>query len=174
MADYYVDNNSTIYASAREQIGDTQSGLPTGNAMHVSLGLSDLTDLSGQSSIYVNKITFQLTGFQPNGGTTDYMLGHFLCGIIPTDKLGTEFSDYDHFQDIKGWPLKASKKFFGNTSGHNNASDTPQNLRTSFTYSPRSSLLINREQSIIMTVRNDYGDELYGVMSIDLVGRRGD
>ena len=58
MADYYVDNNSTIYASAREQIGDTQSGLPTGNAMHVSLGLSDLTDLSGQSSIYVNKITW--------------------------------------------------------------------------------------------------------------------
>lgn len=169
--DLYVDNNKTIYASKDLQI----SALAVGTTQHLHLGLSEFTELPGQSTIFVNKINFSLTGFQPQGGTTDYVLGHFICGIVPTDLLTSNtFKDYSDFQDFKAWPIKGSKKYFGNTSGHGSVTDTPQNLRMSFTYSPKSSLLLNRDQSIIMTIRNDYGDEIYGVAAIDLIARRGD
>lgn len=169
--DIYFDNNSTIYASKDERI----SGLAVGNSEFVELGLGEFVEIPGQSTIYINKVNFTLTGFQPNGGSTDYILGHFTCGIVPTSEVGTtDFEDYRDFQDFKAWPIKGSKKYFGNTSGHPAVSDTPQNLRMSFTYTPKTALLLNRSQSIIMTIRNDYGDELYGVAAIDLVARRGD
>ena len=169
--DVYFDNNSTIYASKDTRL----SALAVGTSDIVSLGLGEFVELPGQSTMFVNKINFTLTGFQPQGGTTDYVLGHIICGIVPTSEVGvTDFKDYSDFQDLKAWPIKNSKKYFGNTSGHGSVTDTPQNLRMSFTYTPKSALLLNRSQSIIMTICNDYGDEIYGVAAIDLTARRGD
>ncbi len=171
--DLYVDNNSTLYAS--KDLFFT-NGIPVGAHETLDLGLDEFqTELPGQSTIFINKVHFTLTGFQPNGGSTDYMLGHIICGIVPQDQLtaGTNFTDYRDFQDFKSWPIKGSKKYFGNTSGHGQASDTPQNLRMSFTYTPKKALLLNRSQTIIMTIKNDHGDEFYGVAAIDLIARRG-
>ena len=172
--DYYYDVNDTIYATS--SIG--AAGITAGSTYQLDLGLQDLTDLSGQSSIFVNKVRFKVIGTSLNGTSTgpEYSYGHMVCGVVPSDLLNTDFDLLSVFQDYKAWPMKMGKDFFYQRMGPHasNDSNMQNGFRMSYTFSPRKALLLNREQSIVMCISNSYGNNIEFNASITGQFKRGD
>lgn len=165
--DYYYDVNETIYAT-----DSGVSSLVAGSTTQRDLGLQDLTDLSGQSTIFVNKVRFNVIGtlVKGTGLGQDYAYGHMLCGVIPSDLVNTDFDLFSSYQDYKAWPLKMGKHFY-----FQKENDIMNNgFRMSFTYTPRKALLLNREQSIVLCVTNELGMNCQFHASINLQAKRGD
>lgn len=166
--DYYYDNNETIYASSSTAASTTVSG----STNQIDLGLQDLTDLSGQSTVFVNKVRFKVIGVALNGTGTgqDYSYGHMVCGVIPADLVNTDFDLFEGYQDYKGWPLKMGKDFYYQRSdGFMN-----NGFRMSFTFTPRKALLLNREQILVLCISNAFGNNIQYTASITAQFKRGD
>ena len=166
--DYYYDVNETIYASSSIGAATTLAG----STYQLDLGLQDLTDLSGQSSVFVNKVRFKVIGTALNGTGTgaDYSYGHMVCGVIPSDLLNTDFDIFSMFQDYKAWPLKMGKDFYyQRTDGFMN-----NGFRMSYTFRPRKALLLNREQSLVLALTNVFGNNIEHNSSITAQFKRGD
>jgi len=165
MADYYIDDNETIYAS---DVDYTSTN--TGLSDYVTLGLSDLTELPGQSTWFINKIHFQYRGFVQTPNSEGY--GHVLAGVVRRDiTAATAYDNYSDFQDVKGFPLKGTKKYFWYVMDPANFGSV---ISVSSTWTPRKALLLNREQDIIFTVKNTLGSSLQGILSIIVQAKRGD
>lgn len=166
--DYYYDVNETVYASS--SIG--AATITSGGTYQLDLGLQDLTDLSGQSTIFVNKVRFKVMGTALNGTGTGqgYSYGDMVCGIIPSDLLNTDFDLLSMYQDYKAWPLKMGKDFYyQRTDGFMNSG-----FRMSYTYSPRKALLLNREQSLVLCLTDRFGENIQFNASITAQFKRGD
>jgi len=164
MADYYVDNNKTIYATQRA----FTPALSGGNGFRTYLGLQDLTDLSGQSTIFVNWVRFEWSGHASQGGVGE-SYGSTFAGILPYDIASDALShqqrkELDTFQDVKGWPIKNSKRFYYSYTGSNENSNNAS--KTIFTYNPKNALVLNREQALFFIVYNEYGQDISGLLSI--------
>jgi len=163
--DYYYDNNETIYASS--------SGVVTsasGSTVQTSLGLEDLTDLSGQSTVFVNKVRFKCIGTIEEGtASQDYSYGHMVCGVIPADLVNTDFDLLSVYQDYRAWPLKMGKDFYFQRENTMNTG-----FRMSVTFTPRKALLLNREQLLVMCFTNGFGLTVQHYDSITAQFKRGD
>jgi len=151
---YYYDNNKTIYAAAREYQSAVAAGGPS---VQLDLGLANCADLSGQSTVYVNKVMVTVQGYGHLGGV-NHGYGALTVGVVPTDLAGgTMFEGYSSFQDVKGWPLKNGQKYYSVWCSTSAAGSDQNRIALSYTYSPRKTLVLNREQSIIANVHNIYG-----------------
>ncbi|AXH78486.1 MAG: hypothetical protein [Circular genetic element sp.] len=168
--DYYVDNNGRIQVC----VDQLDTSVSVGGYHRIHLALSNLTDLTGQSTVFVNKLKFSMNTISPSGGSTDYFVGHILAGIIPLDMAGSNFDTLVDYKNVKGWPIPMSKQYIINSSGHPGASDVPFVGRLSQTYTPKSTLLINREQAIQLSFKNDYGDNQQVNLSIQASLARGE
>ncbi len=164
--DYYYDNNETIYATSGGVVTEASGGVT-----QTTLGLEDLTDLSGQSTVFVNKVRFKVVGtIEPGTGTgQDYSYGHMVCGVIPADLKNTDFDVLSIFQDYRAWPLKMGKDFYFQREETMNAG-----FRMSFTYTPRKALLLNREQLLTLCITNAFGLNIQCYPTITAQFKRGD
>ena len=151
--DIWFGTNDIIYSQNRT----INSSLNSGASMKLDFGLSDMAELPGQSSIYVNKLHFKLTIFMEDPDNTTYQEGKFAAGIVPRDAVGSGFETVKDFQDYMAWPLKGVGGY-NMTSPGNFTGNGVSNF--SFTYSPRKALLINREQNIIFTYTSNSGPEV--------------
>jgi hypothetical protein len=167
ITNFYVDNNETIYA-----FYSSYANLGAGTSKQISQGLSDVGELPGQSTWFVNKIHFGFHGYWDIAvGTSPESYCYFQGGVIPRDLSGaTNFSDLSDYQTIKGWPLKGINGLVCKPSEvQHNA------LSFSRTYSPRKALLLNREQNINWVVLNGAGArDLKGYLWVNMQMKRGD
>ena len=170
--DYYVDNNGRIQVS----VDQLDTSVTVGQHHRIHFALKNLTDLSGQSTVFVNKVNFKVEVYSPNGGSTDYMVGHMLAGVIPEDLVSTNFSALQDYKTVKGWPIPMTKKYILNSSGHLPSSAAGSGFvgRMTHTYTPKSTLLVNREQAIQLCFKNDFGDEQRVSLSMQLSLARGE
>ena len=165
MVDYYVDDNETIYCSDYAYHASTASG----TSDQQSLGLSDLAELPGQSTWFINKVVF---AYQGNCTGASDGRGHFIAGVVRRDLVaGTNFDNYTDFQDVKGFPMKGSKKFFYYTTDPLSSKNAVNYVHT---WTPRKALLLNREQDIVLCIKNHAGSDLSGILSIIIQAKRGD
>lgn len=167
MAQYYVDNNKQIYVTRRSFSTQTSAN----QAMKNSLTIDDLTDLSGQSTVFVNWLRFEFQGTAETGGLGE-SYGHMICGIVPYSAKTTDFEWYGDFQTYKGWPLKNGVRFFHAYTG--NVGNSGNRIRMVYTFRPKKVLVINRKQAIIWQVWNEYGQPITGLMSLVAQLKRGD
>ncbi len=172
MTDYYVDNNKTIYATARV----FNNGIVAGGAFRTYIGLQDLADLAGQSTVFVNWVRFEWQGHATNGGVGE-SYGHSVAGILPYDvaaaaAAATDYNKYEDFQEVKGWPIKNSRREYYSYTG--SSGNSLNSSKTIFTYNPKNALLINREQALYFAIFNEYGQDISGVISITCQLKRGD
>ena len=58
--DTYFDLNETVYCTAKANDNSVSSA----SSIILTYGLSDLAELPGQSTWFVNKLQFQIQGFQ--------------------------------------------------------------------------------------------------------------
>ena len=103
--DRYIDNNETIYFSESEY-----NSISAGTSLETKLSLRDIPELSGQSTIFINKIRFQVEGVCLSGSPGNSR-GHMVCGIGPYG-TSTVFDELEKYQQVKGWPLKMAKRFY--------------------------------------------------------------
>ncbi len=170
--DSYVDDSGSIRFSV-----DEQSNLLVSQTKQIEFNLGQITALPREPTVYINKLRFKLHTASVNGGSSDYFVGHIMAGIVPTAMIGTSsgiFKDYVDFQTVKGWPIPMSKQYVLNTSGHSGQPDTPWVGKLSQTYSPKSTLLMNAEQTVVLSFTNDFGDEQDYILTIDGTLRRTD
>lgn len=165
MADYYVDNNDTIYASVKTFTNGTIAGSNT----QTQLELDDIPIVSGQSSVFVNSLRIQFQGTAASGGVGE-SYGWLMAGIVPADS-GLVFDQFIDFQDIKGWPIKGSKKYYHAYTG--DTANSGNRINLIHTYKPRRSLLINRNQKILISIYNSYGQNITGLLSMVAQFKRG-
>lgn len=181
--DYYVDDNETIYVSQTNNFSNVSPASWTANNYtHISLqDLTALADLSGQSTVFVNKVVFkfQLQGNFGTGSPLTYGSGDFIAGIVPYDLLGTdEFFTLASFQDVKGWPIKGSRGYYFvsplDNMGASQDGLSDQWFRFQLTYKPRKALLINRNQAIVFSWKGYSGVSVTGNTNISATLKRGD
>ena len=102
ITNFYVDNNETVYA-----FYSTYVNLGSGASHQASQGLSDVGELPGQSTWFVNKLHFGFHGYWDlTVGTQPDSYCYFQGGVIPRDLSGTNHVDLSDYQTLKGWPLK--------------------------------------------------------------------
>ena len=168
--DTYFDLNETVYCTAKANDNSVSST----SSIILTYGLSDLAELPGQSTWFVNKLQFQIFGFQNiDGSATGPTEGFFMASIVPRDLVASmTFAELADLQDYKAWPLKGC---FGWT--YCQAADVnPVNNKFSATrtYSPRKALVLNREQNIVLNWKNRSGPDSNLHMAINGQFKRGD
>lgn len=176
MANWYVDNNETIYAY--ESLSTASLGVS--NSVYTTLGLADLTDLSGQSTWLINRIRFYVKVFSDNAGSAqqETTYGFALGGIAPVGTTGLDrVSDY---QEVKGWPLKGVDHYLftqvcAAVDDPSNASTkTMQSFSKTWTPSRRNHLALNRGQEVVWNFRHISGNPIQSVFqSVFIEARRG-
>ena len=169
LADYYVDNNETIYASVRLFSPSTAAS----QHMHTYLDIGSLLTLTGQSTVFVNWLRFEFQGTVSNGGV-GYSYGSMLSGIVPlsVSSASNPRPDYVDYEDVKGWPFKNSKKMYYAYAG--DTANSGNMIRMVHTFKPRKALLMNRQQAIITTFENNHGQAVKGLLTITAQLKRGD
>ncbi len=178
---YYYDENKTIYANS----SDLELAVAAGASANVTLGLDDLTELSGQSTILINRIHFQVTMYVdftvlPDSLVTATVLGGITpAGFINPTGTPSNLANLSDYQEIKGWPLKGVQRFL-TCRQPNHGSPTPATnslIKASFskTWTPsrKNALALNRGQEIVLNVQTNHQEADYSVNMI-LEARRGE
>lgn len=162
----YFDNNETIYCEIYGYDSTTSTDI------NLTFGLSDLAELPGQSTWFINKIQFMVAGYTDltSPGTSD-TVGRFNAGIIPRDQAGGNFNTIDDYQDYRAWPLKGT---IGHTFHQGDSNPAHNRFSASRTYTPRKALVLNREQNIMWTWSKISGPTNVCLLGIVLQGKRGD
>jgi len=184
---WYIDDNETIYVSDYKKF----EGFDGGDDFNLTFGLPDIGPLSGQSTVFINKLEFKLSSWlKPEGTTSSQPASVFaLCGIAPYDYLNSSenptnklerLSDY---QEVKGWPLKGcfgwsnyAREYGSISGGASNWQGVLSNCSWSRTYRPRKALLISRLQAVVFNIQNTFNTAgtLHGWMSVTAQLKRGD
>jgi len=179
MAEMYVDENKTIYAYDSKR----QLGVASGSSANITLGLDDLTDLSGQSTIIINRIHFLVTAFIDSTVIPSTVSAFFaLGGIAPAGFVSasggvSNLGNVSDYQEVKGWPLKGVQKY--GVARQDALAPVEQGLITkssfskTWTPSRKNALALNRGQEIVLNVRSAYSEWDY-FLSIILEARRGE
>lgn len=175
----YVDENKTIYAYNSSRV----PGVSSGSSANLTLGLDDLTDLSGQSTIIINRIHFLVTGFVDSTVAPGTVSAFFaLAGVAPAGYVSpspgiSNLGNVSDYQEVKGWPLKGAHKY--GVARQQGATNPEQGaiVKASFskTWTPsrKNSLALNRGQEIVLNARSAYSEWDY-FLSIILEARRGE
>lgn len=176
MVSYYVDENKTIYA----HVSDKETSVVAGDSANVTLGLADLLDLTGQSTIIVNRIHFGVICFVNSAvpiyqTATAFVLGGIVPVGYPSPTGGaSNVANFGDYQEIKGWPLKGvSKTLSAMPSGQTYANSIERtSYHKTWTPSRKNALALNRGQEIVLNVQTNH-ETLNYVLSINLEARRG-
>lgn len=179
--DYYIDDNETIYATVA--LAGATASVGTGD--NITFSIDDLTELSGQSTVYVNMVKFRFDAYNSNRADVSESMVYCVGGIVPDGTI----SDYNNglprltdYQQIKGWPLKGCFGYASIGRGSSAAAgyqNTGNYQKVSFqkTYRPRKALLISRLQVItfnVSLISNFSGENADGLLSMELQLKRGD
>ncbi len=179
MAEYYVDENETIYA----YVSDRELGVNQGSSANVTLGLDDLTDLSGQSTIIINRVHFSVTGFVDTTVAANSVSAFFACaGVAPAGYVSatggvSNLGNVSDYQEVKGWPLKGAHRYaVAKQDFFHPTFPQTQLIKASFTKtwtpSKKNALALNRGQELVLNARSAYNEWDY-FLSIVLEARRG-
>ena len=168
MVDYYYDVNDQVYFADREfNLNITQN---TGRGL--AIGLGDLPELPGQSSLFINKVRFQFEGWGNTGGVA-YSYGHMVAGVIPKDLAVNDFKYLQDFQDFMAWPMGRNGVGYRYYLSHsNNGGNSADKINLVYTYTPKKALLLNREQDLMVGIFNDAGTNIGGLLSIVVQAKR--
>lgn len=145
MANFYVDDNSTIHAEQSET--GTIAG---GSTDEIGLSLADITT-STASTWLINRIKFSLQAYIDPSNVDPGGVLRLLTGVKPRSYT-TDINSLDDFQEIKGWPFKDS--FYQFQRANSNITGMPSQpavLYFSKTYVPKEHLALNRFQDVIMS-----------------------
>lgn len=168
MVDYWYGNNDLIYASDSTYFQQYSSG----SYNKIFIGLEDLTELPGQSTMFVNKVHFRAEGEVVAGGLAGQSDGHMLAGVVPRDLVNSvDFDSLVDYQNYQAWPLKMSQKFY--CSFASDPGNSINKISLSYTYTPRKALVLNREQVLVLGFHNDSGDDVSYMLSMFLQAKRG-
>lgn len=179
MAEYYVDENKTIYA----YVSDRETGVAQGSSANVTLGLDDLIDLSGQSTIIINRVHFSVTGFVDSTVTPNSVSAFFACaGVAPAGYISptggvSNLGNVSDYQEVKGWPLKGAHRY--GVAKQDPLAPVEQSILTkasftkTWTPSKKNALALNRGQELVLNARSAYNEWDY-FLSIVLEARRGE
>ena len=110
--DYYIDDNETIYASVI-LAGATASA---GTGDNITFSIDDLTELSGQSTVYVNMVKFRFDAYNENRADVSKSIAYCVAGIVPVGTIpdfNNGLAKLEDYQQIKGWPLKGCYGYEG-------------------------------------------------------------
>jgi hypothetical protein len=171
---WYIDNNKTIYYSDQDYFSNLAAG-----TFKLTAGLSDITDLPGQSTWIVNKIKMGVHfNVDVDVSFAGACYGSTLAGIMPRGNT-TIFNVLNDYLDVKGWPLKGSFRswHYMNMDSGLPAPSTLLALNRrdiTITYSPRKTLVLNREQDINWSLNNDSSVDVSGKTWIYIEARRGE
>ena len=179
--DYYIDDNETIYASVI-LAGATASA---GTGDNITFSIDDLTELSGQSTVYVNMVKFRFDAYNENRADVSKSIAYCVAGIVPVGTIpdfNNGLAKLEDYQQIKGWPLKGCYGYATMGRGSSSAAgyqNTGNYQKVSFqkTYRPRKALLISRLQMITFNaslVPNFSGENAEGYLSMELQLKRGE
>lgn len=172
----YVDNNDKIYFTDFKAFDQIKQ-----SAAQLSLGLEDAHSLPGQSTWIINKVKFNVQVYT-DYDTTDmanFPYGTGMIGICPYG-ITTTLSTVEDYQDIRGWPLAETWRSWSIPAPVSSTGSTSEYMlpmmRTSFsgTYTPKSTLALNRQQMFMMNVKNLGDNDCYGFMSLFISARRGE
>jgi len=169
--DSYVDPTTKVIQASNWTY---QQSRLAGENMHTWLGPQDVPHITGTSEVFVNKVRFEFQGSVHIGGLYE-SYGFMVAGILPYDIAssvsGTPviWSDYD---DLKGWPINMGKRFYYALA--QTANNSNNGIRMILTYSPRKSLILNREQALFVMVYNHYGQPIDGHLSVSASFKRGE
>jgi hypothetical protein len=165
MVTSYIDNNKTIYTQDKS----LNINITAGSYVNLSLGLQDIPQLSGQSTVYVNKVFAKFKGYAHSGGANQ-SYGSFTVGVVPEDIRNLPWTGLASFMDYQAFPLKNGSNYWWAYSG--DAGNPINTVSSSFTYSPRKTLVINREQVIVANINHLYGVNVTGLLSLRLQLKR--
>ena len=160
----YIDLNDTIYSFAT-----SSPATPAGSSDEIYFGLADIGEAPATQSWFINKVVCRYTGYSDTAGPATDTILQFNSGVIMRDLAGVEeFSELSDFQDFRAWPFKGAIRsiMIQNIVQHNQTSYT-------FTYSPRKTLVLNREQNIIFSLKNVSGNAMQGRFNLYIQGKRG-
>lgn len=172
----YVDTNQTIYVTDRFS-GNTVLG----STLQMEWGLADMNELSGQSTLFINKVRFRIEGYVEENGINDSPVElRYQSGVTQRD-LSVTYTSIKDFQDYKAWPLKNG---YGHLYPHspkwdsgvvNDPGSPSSKFVKSFTYTPRKALLLNREQNLVLSLRNNSGGcPVNTLLSMEIQCKRGE
>lgn len=182
--DYYIDDNETIYVHVEESsatVNDT-------SGFNITFDLSMISELSGQSTVFLNSARFGVNGWNKDTATTSDVILYAVAGIVPVDYItssATGLPTLSDYQEVKGWPLKGC---YGTpTVGRGRDSDVlPADWqgavgRVTWTksYKPRAALLISRLQAVTLcashTQQGGFSSADWdGALTMDFQLKRGD
>ncbi len=165
MAELYFDNlHKQLYAYEF-----STENTPGTNEDQIELGLSDLSELPGQSTWYIRSILFKATGYASLAGTTPHSILSFNGGVVSRDISSTSYPSPKSLQDVAGWPLKG-------VYTEMLVENTPQGNRYSYQklWKPSKNLTLNREQDILFNIRSFFGADLTTRMLIFVHAERGE
>lgn len=182
--DYYIDDNETIYVHVAEDsatVNDVQG-------FNITFDMSMLTELSGQSTVFLNHARFSMNGRNSSADDTANVVLYNVAGIVPEGTItssSTGFNSLSDYQQVKGWPLKGC--YGSSTRGRGRDSTVAADMWQGVgqfvvwtrSYKPRSSLLISRLQVLTLNCglspQIGFGSgDWKGTISMDLQLKRGD
>lgn len=165
---YFRPTGDLIYC----QLKDFTTNVASGSTTQLTYGLSDLAELPGQSTWFVNKLWLTIHGFiELDGVATGPTHGRFMAGVVPRDIVGAgSFNDLADFQDYIAWPLKG---MFGYTLCQGDDNPPRNAFSVSRTYTPKKALVLNREQNLTWAWYHDSGPDVTLLMSLNGQFKRG-
>lgn len=152
---WYGNENNLIYASYQKD--DTL--VASGDDVGFSFGLTDFTELPATSHMFLNRIRFHIKVWTIPGGLS-YVEGSWIGLICPRDLAGNSFSDLNDAQDYYAWPLRDMYGFTLNQGDPTSTQPAVSQTTMTKTYSPRKSLVLNREQIIYFNWHHESGPDV--------------
>lgn len=175
MADLYFDNlHKQLYAVMR-----SEHTTPGGSEDYITVGLSDFGELPGQSTWYIRSVRFKIQGYADTGSTVNTTL-RINGGVVTRDLATGPFPELADFQDVAGWPLKGVYDEIHIPSQQYGSPPTSSwffpNNRFSWTktYKPSKNLTLNREQNLILSMKNIAGEDVSSNFMMYIHAERGD
>ncbi len=181
--DYYIDDNETIYVHVAEDsatVNDVQG-------FNITFDMSMLSELSGQSTVFLNHARFSMNGRNSSADSTANCVVYNVAGIVPEGTItgfGNGFSSLEDYQQVKGWPLKGCFGTATRGRGRDSTVDATlwqgvgQSVVWTRSYKPRSSLLLSRLQVLTLNCglspqAGFTSGDWKGTISMDLQLKRG-
>ncbi len=181
--DYYIDDNETIYV----HVAEDSAAVTDVQGFNITFDMSMLSELSGQSTVFLNHARFSMNGRNSNADDVNNCVVYNVAGIVPEGTISgfsNGFNTLEDYQQVKGWPLKGCFGTATRGRGRDStvAADMWQGVGQSVvwtrSYKPRSSLLLSRLQVLTLNCglspQGGFSSASWkGTISMDLQLKRG-
>ena len=163
--DFYIDDSGLIFA---ESNASHLTG-PAGSDA-IDLSISDAPALSTMSTWLINRIKFQVSSLLTSVAVPGTFAELDILGGVMQSGVSGLITDFEDYQDIKGWPIKGAK-------GYMLAFDNPQQMYRSWSYtwtpSRGNHLALNRLQDINLAIKDSGNGTWTSHLRIVVEAKRG-